>query len=556
MAALQTFKDLNRLRHILGVFTKHGFGYLATETGLHLHLPFFKRLKSRFQRPNSNDIMALQLRHAFEELGGTFIKLGQLLSLRPDLVPQEFCDEFKELQDAVPPFPYNQAKEIIEKELKKPLNKIFLKFNKKPIASASMAQVYKAVLKRNKQTVAVKVQRPTIREIMKEDIDIIYHIAKLLKKTNKFGIDPVGIVDEFKRYTERELNFKAEALNAEKLRRNLSSLKNTEIPKMYFDYITNKIIIMDFVKGIPISELEQLKTKYPNRKKFVKNYINSLFKQILVDGFFHADSHPANIIILKNQKVAFIDFGIIGTITKKERIKVLLALKYIYEGKEEQAYEAIKSFCDTTNAINLNKFKEEAKKELINVIESDHLLGETGPGRALFNIINLTSKYKIKVPIDIVLFAKAFFTMEGTIHQLDPTLDFVEEIKKRVKKHFGKRIYIGEFIHKGEETINDIVEFVNKLPEHAEKILENLEEKKKDDSEKIIKLKNQITNLHEKIIIGIIILSFLVGFTLFSAYGNIKLIMGLPLPFIIFLLAVVFGIIYSIFNLNSKNKNI
>lgn len=556
MAALQTFKDLNRLRHIIDVFLKHGFGYLITETGLHLHLPFHKKLKSRFQKVSSNNVMAVQLRHTFEELGGTFIKLGQLLSLRPDLVPKEFCNEFKELQDAVPPFPFEQAKKIIETELKKPLNKVFSKFDKKPVASASMAQVYKAVLKRNKKTVAVKVQRPTIREIMKEDIDLMHYIAKLLKKTNKFGIDPIQVVDEFKRYTERELNFKSEALNAEKLRKNLSSLKTTKIPKMYFDYTTSKVLVMDFVSGISAANMEQIKEKYPNREKFIKNAIDSIFKQVLLDGFFHADSHPANIIFLKDQKIAFIDFGIIGTIKKSERLKILLTLKNMYEGNKEAACSSILSFCDIKNATDMKGFKEEASKEMSQVAESNHLLGEAGPGKAIFNIINIASNYKIKVPIDIVLFAKAFFTMEGTIFNLDPTVALMDEVKKRVKKHFGKKLYIGEFMHKSEETVKDIVEFVTKLPEHAEKILEHLEEKKQDNSEKIVKLQNQVTNLHEKIVIGIIIIAFLLGFTLFSLYGNIKMVMGMPLPFMIFLLAVIFGIIYSIFSLNLRNKNI
>jgi len=556
MQAPQAIKDINRLRHIIDVFVKHGLGYLITETGLHIHLPIHKRIQSQFQKPTSNKVMAYQLRKAFEELGGTFIKFGQLLSLRPDLVPQEFCEEFKILQDNVPPFPFEQAKKIIETEFKKPLNKIFLKFDKKPIASASIAQVYKATLKFNKQIVAVKVQRPNIKEIMNEDIDIMLHISSFLKKRNKFNIDPIEIINEFKRYTERELNFKLEAANAEKIHRNLKDIPSTKIPKMYFDYITEKIIVMEFINGIPISELEKLKQKYPNRKKIIKNYIDSLFQQILINGFFHADSHPANIIIQKDQKIAFIDFGIIGNINPKERTKILIALKCIYEKNKDSAFDAIMSFCDTKKAVNLNKLKEEGSKELNKVVEADHLLGETGPGRALFNVINLCGRYNVKVPIDIVLFSKAFFTMEGTVHELDPTLDFLKEIRSRVEKHFGKTLYIKEFIQHSNKVVEDTLELISNLPEHAEKILERLEDKKEDNSEKILSLEKQILISNEKIMASILIIAFLIGLFLFTQFGTIKFILGLPLPFVIFLVAIALTLIYTITKFLSKNKNI
>ena len=252
-------KDVRRFKEILLVFFEEGFGYYLAKAKLHFHLPFTKRIKPA-REVNDKQVQAIKLRKAFERLGPTFVKLGQLLSLRPDLVPKEFSQEFEKLQDAVPPFTYNQAKKIIETDLGKPLTQVFKSFDKKPIASASIAQVHKAIMK-NGKVVAVKVQRPNIKETIDADLDILFFIAKELEKhfPKLRNYRPVDVVKEFALWTRKEIDFEIKARNAIRLKEELKNDPNVDVPQIYSKLSSKKVLVMDFVTGVRIDDDKFLK---------------------------------------------------------------------------------------------------------------------------------------------------------------------------------------------------------------------------------------------------------------------------------------------------------
>jgi ubiquinone biosynthesis protein len=288
------------------VLLKHGLGDLVTRVGLYRQLGISRRFftKRKAEAPLTPLTRWQRFRIVLEELGPSFIKLGQLASTRPDLVPPEACAEFEKLQDAVPAFPVSQVREIIETELGDSLKVLFKEFDETPVASASISQVHRAVLPDGTVT-AIKVQRPGIRATIEVDLEIMFHLAELIEKRVQgiSALDPVGIVSEFSRTIKRELNFDIEAGNIERFARNFQSDITIYIPKVYRHLSTDKVLVMEFVEGIKVSDLDALADANLNLKLIADRGADIILKQIFEHGFFHADPHPGNILVLPDNVI-------------------------------------------------------------------------------------------------------------------------------------------------------------------------------------------------------------------------------------------------------------
>ena len=309
------YKDAKRLKQIASVMFKVGLGYYLETLKLNHHLFWHQRV----QKQEKPEDLPRKLRMAMDELGGTFVKLGQLLSLRPDLIPDEYCKEFEHLQDDVTPVSYEIIKNVIETQLKSKLTQIFSYFDKESIASASIGQVHKARLL-NGTRVVVKVQRPNIKEIMDADIDLLYHLADLAqyKISGLEKYNPKELIDEFKRYTLEELDYLKEGRNIDKFYKNFNGYEKLRVPKVYWDFTTNKVLMMSYIDGIPIDDKQGFKDWGCDEKILSNNLADVFLKQVFEFGFFHADPHPANVFILPNNKIALLDYGICGTLKEKD----------------------------------------------------------------------------------------------------------------------------------------------------------------------------------------------------------------------------------------------
>ncbi|MGE5894792.1 MAG: ABC1 kinase family protein, partial [bacterium] len=306
----RTIRNLNRARQIINVFIKHGFGQIIEQLNLDRLLPFRKRIKVITSPPFAEKGIAEHLRMAFAELGPSFIKLAQILSSRPDLITKTFSDEFKKLQDEVPPFPFVEVREIVTAELKRPPEEIFTSFSAAPVAAASIAQVHEATLK-DGRSVMVKIQRPRIREIIETDIDIMHFIATLMDKylPETAFFNPIGIVEEFRRTIRREIDFLEEAKNISRFRRNFAAYPDVFIPAVFPELTTGKIIVMEKVEGVRIDNIEGINKLGLDRTEIARKGIQAYFKMIFDDGFFHGDRHPGNIFVMPDGTIGLVDFG-------------------------------------------------------------------------------------------------------------------------------------------------------------------------------------------------------------------------------------------------------
>ncbi|TNF54822.1 AarF/ABC1/UbiB kinase family protein, partial [bacterium] len=313
----QTYKNIGRIRQIVNVFLKHGFGQFIEQINLQRFIPLRKKLKVFGKWPAvERRSVPERLRMAFSELGPSFIKLAQILSSRPDLITKEYADEFEKLQDKVPPFPAEEARRIIASELNISLQDIFSEFEDLPVAAASIAQVHRATLKSGEKVI-IKVQRPNIREILETDTAILKVITRLMVKyiPESKIFNPEGIVDGFAKTVKKELDFLAEARHAQRFQRNFAGNPDICIPKVYTEFLSDKVIVMERFEGVRIDDLQGIDSFDLDRKELAKKGVDAYFKMILEDGFFHADPHPGNIFVMPDGRIGLMDFGIVGWLT-------------------------------------------------------------------------------------------------------------------------------------------------------------------------------------------------------------------------------------------------
>ena len=330
MSLVKAIRSFSRLRQIVNILFTYGFEEIVDELRFRSHLPFEKQI-SKKKSKKSRSTHAVRLRKAMEEAGGAFVKLAQMLSLRSDLIPQEYCDEFAKLQDSVKPFAFSKVKKIIEEDFGKPINKVFMEFEKEPIAAASVGQVHKARLKSG-QWVAVKIQRPDIKKIFKSDVDILYYLAEQAEERieNLRRFKPRRIVQEFENYTKKELDFKLEAKNIDIFFKKYKYSHYFKIPRVYWEQSSSRVVTMTFIDGKKISEMKKLDEK--DKKRLTLLVYRSFIDQVFNMHIFHADPHPGNIFLMDNKKIAFLDFGIVGRISPDLAMSVEMMLIGLVKG--------------------------------------------------------------------------------------------------------------------------------------------------------------------------------------------------------------------------------
>ncbi len=546
-------RDIGRFEHILGVFLEEGLGYYLAKADLKSHLPFLKRIKPHLSI-NDKVEQAVRLRHSFEKLGPTFVKLGQLLSLRPDLVPPEYSQEFTKLQDHVPPFPYAQVKSIIEEELKRPLLKVFKSFDKNPVASASIAQVHKAVLPSGK-VVAVKVQRPEVRDIIDLDLDIMFFIAKELEKHVEAlrGYRPMEIVKEFALWTRRELNFEIEAHNALKLAEIMAGNPLVKVPKVYPEFSSKRVLVMDFVEGVKIDNLDALKSFHVSTKKLSSTYFNSIMGQALLHGFFHADPHPANIYVQRNGKLVFFDYGIMGELPLADRKKMVAFIESLSRKDPQRSADIMLSLAKETRPESLAEFKRESLRIMSEVYNST--IQEKSPVRALYEVITLGTKYGVVFDPNHVLMVKAAYQAEGLALKLNPHFKIGDELLAFAEKYVKQKYSPAKIYSEAKRIFWDNKDLLLELPEHIIKIMQKLERDEPAQQLNVAQLEEvekEWEYLSWKRNVGLIISALLIAAAVLFYLEGRKELWGIPLSGILFVCAVLLTIYFMLTRKNHE----
>ena len=511
------FRDAHRLKQIVAALFKSGLGYYIYQLKLGNYL--FWHQKTDQKKPED---LPKKVRMAMDELGGTFVKLGQLLSLRPDLIPKEYCDEFGKLQDNVSGFSFSEAKKIVEEELKHKINEIFSGFEEDPIASASIGQVHKAKLL-NGIRVVVKVQRPEIKELMDTDIDLLYHLAELMQnhveELRDYNLR--SIIDEFKRYTLNELDYLKESRNIDRFYKNFLGSQTVKVPKVYWDFTTKKVLVMGYIDGVPIDDKEGLKNWNCDEKIISKNLADCFLKQVFEDGFFHADPHPANVFVLPGNKIAILDYGICGNLTEDMKEKLVNLLVSLVS----------RDFNDVIDGFLNIGMIEEKDQTLINDFES--IVEEYADANIdqidfvhLFNdLIFVARRHNISLPVDLILLSKAIITIEGVGLQLNPDFNLSASLHEYVDTITAKRLRPSYIIKSFVDDVSNFRDNIKLVPRQINEILSKLKKgelgvhfERKD----LVQLEKEIDRSSNRVSLGVIIAALVVASALILNVRNGK----------------------------------
>ncbi|MBI3059151.1 MAG: AarF/ABC1/UbiB kinase family protein, partial [Deltaproteobacteria bacterium] len=449
----RTYKNLGRFRDIVNVFLKHGLGQIIEGLELHQYAPirwWYKPLHKRLAREETVSLPE-RLRIALEELGPTFIKFGQLLSTRPDIVPREYVKAFDLLLDQVPPFASEQARQIIESELKSPLSELVAKFHDAPLAAASIAQVHRATLWSGEEVV-FKVRRPGIQEVVKQDIDILHRVADLIERyvPDLAFLNARGLVEEFQQVIQEEMDFLREAENASRFKANFEGSKELYVPKVFLHLTTQQVLVMEYLEGTRIDDLDKLREAGVDLDKLARRGSDVLFKMILTDGFFHADPHPGNFLILSNGQLGFVDFGVVGRI----REDLLDAMSSTFIGLLNRDYDALTrqsiNLGFVPESVDLERYRQEMRADLENTIEPlvGRKLSQIPPMVYVERIMGLALKHHLRLPRELFLVGKCLVMFEGLFRRLSPELDFFAVARPYARRLITERSILGTFTRK------------------------------------------------------------------------------------------------------------
>ena len=531
MSLVTTIKEVSRLKNIATTLAEQELFLLIDKLKLKKHVPLThspKYIKNKSEIPK-------RLRIAMERLSGAFTKLGQLLSLRADLIPKEYAQEFSKLQDEVRPFKFEKVKQIIEEEFDQSLSKLFLKFDREPIAAASVGQVHKAMLN-NGKIVAVKVQRPKIDKIFETDIALLYHLAHLMEKhypeLKEYNF--VQIVKEFEGYTKEELDYLVEARNIDTFYNNFKD-DPIKIPKVYWNHTTKKVLTMEFIKGKKVTEVTK------NKKFYIKQLVESYIKQTMEYGTFHADPHPGNVFVTPNHKLALLDFGIVGHISIELRDNFESVFVGLIQGNRELLAESLIDLQIVDEEINIDQFKEDLSLHLSKYYNRS--LDKIDMSSALYDILTLARTYKMKFPTNFVLLIKATATVEGFGKELDPRFNFVKVCKPYVEKLEEKRkssSYLFETFKKNMWRFRK--DFVN-FPDEIKKILKRGKVKVDIEDKDIRKFTFYLDTAINRLAAGVITAGLLIAAALIMQANLAPLLFNIPLFSIIFIIiALIIGV--------------
>jgi ubiquinone biosynthesis protein len=421
----RTYRHLNRYRRILAILFKFGFGDLLEMLKIDQYIEVGLQMISKKRAVRLERLTKPQgLRMAFEELGPTYIKLGQILSTRPDLIPMDFIQELSKLQDHVPAFPFEQVRKVIESEFDQPLENLFDHLDEEPLASASIGQVHRAVLK-DGEAVAVKFQRPGIRKIIEVDLEIMLHLATLAERhIEELALHrPVKIVEEFARTLEKEIDYKTEATNMERAARHFLDDPHVYIPKVFRQATTSRVLTTEFIEGIKISDLERLESAGLDRKIITARGADLVLKQIFDHCFFHADPHPGNIFVLPDNVICLLDFGMAGIVDRQTRDDFVDLMESIVNQNEVRAAQVLLKLTYREKEPDKRKLEREVADFM-----GRHLykpLKDIELGKLLQQLLELATSFRLRIPSDIFLMMKALSTVEGVGRMLDPEFDMI-----------------------------------------------------------------------------------------------------------------------------------
>ncbi len=543
-------KHLKRYGALARMLVKYGNSDLVRNAGLEQALAEEDEAVTPGQVEATAET-AGQLADDLERLGPTYIKLGQLLSTRSDFLPPAYMEALQRLQDKIEPFPFAQVEQIVEAELGVRLSKAFAEFDPEPIAAASLGQVHRALL-RNGRCVAVKVQRPGIREQIAADIEALADIAEFADKHTDAGerVQFGAMLDEFRRSMVRELDYLKEAQHLTTLRRNLAEFDLIIVPEPVEDYTTSRVLTMDYISGRKITDLSPLARMEMNGDALGEQLFKAYLKQILVDGIFHADPHPGNVFLTYDGRLALIDVGMIGRIAPVMQQNLLKLLLAVSEGKGEAASEIAIEMGTITN-----HFERESYVREVSQLVAQHqttTMAQLDTGRVVLEITRSAAQNGLRLPPELTLLGKTLLNLDLVSRILAPEFDPNDAVRRHASELMRQRL--SKLMSPGNiaATVMELNDFVQHLPGRMNRVFEKVANDQltlKVDAFDEVKLMEGMQKIANRITVGLIIAACTIGAALMLRVPSSWTIFGYPaFAMLLFLVAFISGglLVYSI----------
>jgi ubiquinone biosynthesis protein len=526
------FRRIGRLSQILDVLMKYGFGYLVDRTDLDRTALGRRIFHPRSRKHNLWDMPTkVRLRKMLEELGPTFIKFGQILSTRPDLVPIDICKELSKLQDDVPPFPFAEVKTIIEGEFAKPLGEIFRHLSEKPRAAASLSQAHNGLLKTGEKVV-VKVRRPHIERIIEQDLDILLQLARLAERhlEELRPYNPVMIVGEFSDSIRRELDFTIEANNTKRMNQLFEGDETVHIPHLFLQSSGKRVLTLERIEGCKITDLPYLEKAGLDPKELAVRGGNAFLKQIFEHGFFHADPHPGNLFAMEGNVVGFIDFGMVGRLreqTKAQIAEILLALTMRDIPRLIEACLSLGAADEHTDMVKLElDLAEFVDRYYVSTLQEFKLAA------ALRDLVEIVARDHLRMPQEFTLLAKTLVTIEGVGEALDPHFDMVGLTKPYAQRLVEQKFAPQALFRDLRASLENLYHFVVSFPKDISQILNQLKrgtlrlELHNREQEKMVRVVDRTGN---RLSLSLIVTGLLIASALMLQIGYGPTLFGYPM---------------------------
>ena len=547
---LKTLTSLGRFKDIVMILMKYGFDDLIDR----LEIPGIELLKKMHKVDHEMGTFE-RIRRALEDLGPTFVKIGQIMSLRPDLIPPQLIDELSKLQDDVAPLEFSQIKEEVEKSTGRPLQETFSIFDPEPLAAASVSQVHRGVLLGEGLIVSIKVQRPGIRTKIKRDLDILAALVGQLHERieNLRMYDLPNLVRVTRRTLLRELDFKREARNMKIARAYVREHPEIIIPAVYEKYCNEHLLVMEFIQGTRVKDLKN--EAFADPESLAKKGLKAAIRQILEDGFFHADPHPGNLLVTEDERICLLDWGMTGRLSDRDRFELIDLLKSVVDHDGEELLHALLQLGSTQEVVD----QRGLERELLDILDSYSAvpIKDMNIGQLLLAITELLRTYHLRLPPDLILMIKALVTAEGTARLIYPDLNVVSEAKGYISglalERFKPeslwrtlRFAMSQFIALQQEAPMRVMRILNKA-DKGELTLgfrhENLEG-----------LRHTLDNTVNRLTFGIIIGAMIIGSSMIITTGIGPLLFGFPaLGVIGYIISAVLGL-WLIYNIIRRRK--
>ncbi len=581
--ATTTARDLGRLHEIASVLIRYGFGDIVRRTGMSNIL---ERAGQVLHWKNGNELANLEpparVRRALEELGPTFVKLGQVLATRVDLFEPAWIAEFSKLQDSAPPAPYADIQQQLEEDLGAPPDKIFASFDPEPLAAASIAQVYRARLEDGTE-VAIKVRRPGIRPIVEADLRLLMRLAEFAEAENKEwrNFHPVAITRQLSQSLLRELDFALECRNSEIIANNFAGYTDQDtvpadgtgnpaagdiagappaplpiivIPRVYWQWTGERVCVQEFIDGIPGRNLAAADQAGYSRKILSRRGAHAVLKMIVEDGFFHADPHPGNVFYLPGNRIAFIDFGMVGRLTEERRNQLIQLLFGLVRHEPERVADVMIEWAG-------NGYADEASLilEIQSFVDQYHgiPLKKVSLGAMLNDIVAILRGHRVTLPADLALLIKAFITLEGMGRELDPDFDAAKEAMPMLKRALRARYTPTALIKRGWRSASAMLGLVSDLPHDLSRLLRAARRGRLEIHIDVTNLRhvgNQLDGAANRLVIGIVVAALIIGSSIVMTVPGGPKLLGLPIFGLLGYLGSAAGAVWLLLSIWKSNK--